>query len=530
YTLLRKLSVPPAITSFISILLIISYAIMTDYSVSTNRAVVMLIVSILAKLIGRTYDNLSGIALSALIILVQSPLQIYSSGFLLTFAAVLSLAILNQQFKKVHDRKEEKEAGVIPYGGSAKLGVFLDFIGKELRSSLAATIGTLPIIIYFYYEFPTYAVFLNLIVIPFSSMLLLLGIVGGIIGLFHIGFAKFIIGGCFYILKIYEELCSFFSRLPYHQILVGRPGIVNILLYYLILGLLIFLIVSTKRKLIYVMIAMLWVVLFRYKDKDLQIALLDVGQGDGIVMQAPNGITYMIDGGSTSVSKVGTYRIIPYLKAMRVRQIDYAIVTHTDADHINGLKEIIENMGSSLGNGIGYQGYIEINHLVMPDTSAIDESYTELVDLAKSKGIPVLYIRKGDYFQNKELLITCLHPYPQYIPASKNDYSTVLSISYNEFQAILTGDLESSGEEQVMEAIKEYERINPKAFKDYDFIKIAHHGSKYTTGEEFLRKIDAEYALISCGFGNSYGHPHGELLQRLREDSMDTLITMEEGA
>ena len=130
-----------------------------------------------------------------------------------------------------------------------------------------------------------------------------------------------------------------------------------------------------------------------------------------------------------------------------------------------------------------------------------------------------------------------LHPPIGYQPSSGNDYSMVLSISYGDFDMLLTGDIEAKGEGMLVEFFKEREMINsrisnPAAFvqTDYDVLKVSHHGSRNSTSEVLLSIIKPEYALISCGRGNSYGHPHAELLERLVKSGSEVYITYETGA
>ena len=149
-----------------------------------------------------------------------------------------------------------------------------------------------------------------------------------------------------------------------------------------------------------------------------------------------------------------------------------------------------------------------------------EETYLELESLAKISGINVSYLRAGDVLMDGELKVTCLHPQIEYIPSSRNSYSMVLSVTYGEFDLLLTGDLEQDGENILM----------AKYPYDYDVLKVAHHGSKNSTKKEFLSIIKPELALISCGKDNRYGHPHEELLDRLKFVESQVEITYEAGA
>ena len=221
--------------------------------------------------------------------------------------------------------------------------------------------------------------------------------------------------------------------------------------------------------------------------------------------------TYLIDGGSTDEQKVGTYRIQPFLLYQGIDTINYAVITHSDTDHISGLLELLE------GNKI------EIEHLLLPHIKEKDPSYLELEQVAKMHGVTLLYIEAGDVFMDGEVCFTCLHPSPEYPYTTVNDYSTVLSLSYKEFDMLLTGDLEKAGEEEVLEVIQRFDH-------PYDVLKVSHHGSKNATTKQWLQSIQPKISLISCGKNNSYGHPHEEVLERLKQVRSDVFITFDSGA
>jgi competence protein ComEC len=160
-----------------------------------------------------------------------------------------------------------------------------------------------------------------------------------------------------------------------------------------------------------------------------------------------------------------------------------------------------------------------------------NDPYTILEALADRKGVTVSYMKAGDRIQDGKLNITCLHPYKDFQYSSSNAYSTVLSISYGEFDMLLTGDLQQDGEKLIMDKLITLKEDNKyQITTDYDILKVAHHGSKSSTMMEFLQVIKPEYSLISCGQDNFYGHPHKELLSRLKKIKSNIMITYESGA
>ena len=637
YKLLKKMGCPIYLNAGIVSIVVFSYGQMTDFSVSTNRAVVMLLVSLFAIVIGRTYDMLSAISVSSCIILLQNPMQLYNTGFQLSFLAVCVLAVFGEIYGKLkaEDKNEniqeyEKERRDKERHGKEKhvkekhakekhykekqdksqgklhieqilLEKLLELIkhirkvvkkknlqqkldelllsldewlykkyklressrGKALQSSMVNSAIAAPILASTFCEIPIYSMILNLFVIPLTSVLMTLGVVAGLIGLWWIDLAKIFGYGITFILKLYEMLCDMFSNLPFHLVLTGKPSIAQIVLYYVVVIGIIQLAIKTRHKKMIYIIAFLWVLLIRLPSTNLTMTMLDISQGDSIYIKTPKGVSILIDGGSSDVKAIGQYRIEPFLKAQGVRIIDYVVLTHMDADHINGVMELMEGMPDAAGIGgrkreqtrlsslnslAFYDGQVGIQNLILSDTSFIDETYKKIEELAERKGITLHYFGRGDTIAEGELTLTCLHPYAEYNTDSKNDTSIVLELTYRNFDALLLGDLESGGESELIKLAKEEllagDNQNSNQTSDeemtkgqltvnkrrYDIIKIAHHGSKYSTSDEFLEYYGARIAWISSGYGNRYGHPHKELLDRLKENHIPYRWTVNEGA
>ena len=204
---------------------------------------------------------------------------------------------------------------------------------------------------------------------------------------------------------------------------------------------------------------------------------------------------YLVDGGSSDVSQVKMIQINPII-VQGVDTLDY-VLYHTDMDHVSGIMEIIAGK------------HISVRHLILPDISPDislrNETYNKLEELAKDKGIMLMYVAAGDMITDGKLKINVLHPCVGYQSASNNDYSTVLSVSYGEFDMLLTGDIETKGDQELITFFIKQEYINrcnndSTTFiqTDYDVLKVVHHGSKNSTSEEILSIIRPEYALISC--------------------------------
>ena len=298
---------------------------------------------------------------------------------------------------------------------------------------------------------------------------------------------------------------------------------------------------------------------------ELQVTFLDVGQGDCIFLQTENGDSYLTDGGSSSVSKVGKYRMIPFLKYQGASQIKAVFVSHADSDHYNGIAELLEQAE--------LEG-IRVENLVLTDIAdeCRSEGYEELVELAEQNGITVQLLHEGQQLQDGELLFQCLHPSKGYRAEDLNETSMVLLVTYREFSMLLTGDVQGAGEEHLTQELQDWkepgvtqmqdvirisgeeESMEEESIEDeriegqieekrpqnkmganhteteLTILKVAHHGSKNSTSEEFLKAANPKLAIISCGEGNRYGHPHEETLERLEKVDIPWFCTKDYGA
>lgn len=523
YYALKKLRMGLVASTILSIGFVYSYGVLTNFSVSTNRAVVMYMVMLLANLIGKTFDLLSTLSLSAFIILVQNPMQIFSVGFILSFAAVLGIALICPRLNSLFPSKISTV--------------------KSIYVSISAQVFTLPFVLYYFFQLPLYSVLINLLIIPFTSLLIIISLAAGIIGIIYIPLGIFMAGGTNYILRFYELICTMGRSLPCNLITIGRPGIIRMIIYFFLIFAFIY---GAKRyekkRLLVILVFAIGILLIPSSRQGLLVTILDVGQGDAIFIETESGSTILIDGGSIDVNQVGTYRIKPYLLYKGIDKLDYAIVTHSDTDHISGLMEIMEGED------------ITVKCLVLPDTTERNEAYLKLENLAKDKTVAIWYVISGDEFIEGNFNMTVLHPPVEYQPASNNDYSTVLSVNYGEFDMLLTGDIEEKGERELIKYLAGQNNVDNKRHNltynngeydndkhnmdnvieliktDHDVLKVAHHGSKNSTSQELLSIIKPELSLISCGKDNRYGHPHAELLERLDDIGSDVVITYESGA
>ncbi len=491
YKLLRKGGVPILVAGFVSMLVISLYAFMIGVSVSVFRAYLMLLLRVGAELTGRVYDLVTALVLAATLTIVMMPNYLTDASFLLSYGAILGILFVLPAMEESMSKKR--------------------MLISSLCSSMSINLVLFPILLWFYYEFPIYSVLLNLIAIPLMSLLLGCGLCGSVfLWCPPIRAACFFV--CNQILGLYERMGVWGNELPLSRIVFGKPQIWMMVVYYFVLIVVLFTIKKRKKKNVLVwMPCILCIFLMGVRfEKDLRVTMIDVGQGESLFVRGPSGKSYLIDAGSSDVEQVGKYRIEPFLKSQGVGSLDYVFVTHGDLDHCNGIREMV--VRQSVG--------VKIKHLVMPSNYQKDDVLKELSEQAIEKGIQVFPMKAGVFLLEKELRIQCIQP-DSSSRLEGNAGSMVLELRFGNFEMLCTGDVEAEGEEQLTAALKE---------KRYDVLKVAHHGSKYSTTPEFLNEVKPKIALISAGENNPYKHPNSATLKRLKDCGCDIYQTLKSGA
>ncbi|MBQ2802894.1 MAG: DNA internalization-related competence protein ComEC/Rec2 [Lachnospiraceae bacterium] len=513
YQLLRRMGAPTIVAALCGSVILGLYGAMTGFGISACRAIGMYLLRMLGEVVGRTYDMLTAMGIMATILVWDNPMLLQNAGFLLSFGSIAGIGLLYPALLpklKQSQKKYEERVWVtrIEMLGNA----FEESVTQSMLTGVSVTLMTLPIQLWFYYEIPTYSILINLFVLPFMSMVMISGMLGMLIpGLGIVGTLSCVI------LSMYELLCEAFVRLPYSTWNPGRPDVWQIILYYACL-----LVIILRRKwhgkirqgfLAGVAVASLGI----HVQEGTTITFLDVGQGDCICVQTVEGV-YLFDCGSSSRSKVGEYVLKPFLKYHGIQKIDAAFLSHPDADHCNGIMELLkarEEWG------------IDVERLFLPDVdrNIYNEQLIEWEVTAREVGgVRVDALKVGDIMKGEELTLLCLHPPQDYEVEEANVYSLCFYIQMEEGKTLLlTGDVEKEGEERLLKELK------TRRIQEISLLKVAHHGSKYSTQTELLEQLKPEYAVISCGHNNRYGHPHEETLERLEAAGSEVHCTMEGG-
>ncbi len=515
--------------------LLLFYSLMIGAGVSSLRALIMFLVKIGAEITGRDYDLLTSLTLSAAVLCAWQPLWLTDAGFLLSYGAILGLFLLTPVFEEMFGCTGDKRRLKRIFGG--------------LCSSLAVNVLLMGPLLYFYYEVPPYSVFLNLIVIPVMPAVMSAGVAGSLLCLFSDTLGGCVLQICRAVLWGYDLVCAAGSALPCSRYVTGKPGVGWLILYYTGIAAVCLLFrylldrreqaeefrktgsVNTGRGLpgredLTVRIPGALLLLFaagmtvacrqQYRVRDeMQVTVLDVGQGDCIYVSTPS-LDCLIDGGSSTVSSVGVYRIEPFLLSRAVDRLDHVFVTHGDEDHTNGILELLESQELGVG----------IDDLVLPPVQYHDEKITEMARTAAENETEVLIMGPGDRITDSgagacEASLTCLAPGENESIEPGNAASLVLEVSFGGHAMLFAGDIEGEGEQSLIQSGR---------LRDYDVLKAAHHGSKNSGPEEFLELTSPDYALISAGVDNRYGHPHDETIKRLKDAGCTVYSTQDNGA
>ena len=579
YRLLRRCGVRYASCAVFVSFVMLSYGWMTGGSMSTCRAVGMLLVYLLADVLGRGYDMLSALGLVVIVLLWDNPFLVHYSGFWLSVVAVLGVGVTGPVLvgwsncfhehssilyegtgigekaferyaigRKAAERKRDKsrEFGKDEVRKTTvrrrREKSWKDKCRESLLMGLGIQITMLPLVALYYYELPIYALFLNSVVLMFVKYVVGVGGVAAVAGVWYLGLGTIIMKLCNWILGLYQWACEITLSLPGARVITGCPAKWQIVLYYIMLGFFLWVLArrtevlrkqrdakqellkergsdkKTDRAVVAVhrkiemfwvalwLILMISVILFHPLEKG-EVDILDVGQGDGSYVCTANGTTMFIDGGSLDVPYVGDNRILPFLKYKGVKGIDYWFVSHTDQDHISGLTEVLE------------RGY-PVRHLVFAAAVRENEKTVELAGVAQEAGTKVVYMQAGDVLVAGSARLRCLYPTAGEQREDINELSLVLRLEEDGSSCLFTGDISSEVEKELL-AIG--------AIEEVDFLKAAHHGSKYSNSYEFLQALQPKIVSISCGENNRYGHPGEETLERLNQVDSKILRTDQNG-
>lgn len=468
--LLGRTPLPLAWRYGIPAALLIPYLfVLVNVSPSITRAVIMGIAALLGLMVGRGKLEPYGLlGLSALISLLLFPMWLLDIGFQLSFLAVLALTL------------SAKAAQLLPQRWPMALKM-------ALSATILAELGTLPIIASTFGQLPVVGLPANLLAEIIMALLVPLGFLAGLLG--PLAAPINLINGL--LAELLLAVVQFFGQAPvlsWGSVSTGgfmAYGLSALAAVLWLLGQ-----IRSPVALATGLVCMMFTAFPPVLKPKSDLVFLDVGQGDSTLIRLPK-LTMLIDAGGSVGSDydVGGRTVVPALRALGIRKIDVVVATHADTDHIEGISGVLK----ALPVGELWIGQRKIGDPVLDPVLA----------LAKQRGVPIREVKRGDQIKASDATLTVLWPKGNVWSTADNDNSVAIKLERHGWKTAFLGDLPDPAEGYL-------------GIGQLDLLKAAHHGSHFSSSAEFLRQTSPKDMLISVG-RNTYGHPHKDVLARLKQ-------------
>lgn len=514
----RFLHMSPRATAALATGVILFYSLLAGAIPPVIRSALMGILTLLALTAGRERDAQHILGLVALGLLLYSPLWLFDISFQLSFGATAGLLYLAPPLR---ERLRKK----LPI-----------FVADSLAVTIGAQLSVLPIIAWYFNVLSLSSLLANLVIAPIVEWIIVAGLLAGLLAslLPMAGKVVFLLASV--VLGLVYELSRWVAALPGSQIYMPTFGWWGGILYYMGLGWFVIGDEHRKRLMFCVgmggklrdskgwqavfLLGMLMVVFCCWQilgnNKEMQVHFIDVGQGDSALVITPHGRAFMVDTGGV---REGSYDIgsrvdVPYLLHYGVQKLDYIFLTHAHDDHAGGVKGILTKIPVG-AIGIGHEGAGD--YLQTFGTGEIGKIKKLLVPLQEGSSIELDGVRIDMLYSPESKKVQ-----ESQLQATGNEFSNLIRVSYGEASFLFTGDLVAEQEQQVL--------ANGTNVAS-TVLKVGHHGSRTSSSQEFLTAVNPGWAVISCGYNNSFGHPHKEILNRLTScTKAEILRTDQQGA
>ena len=479
---------------FLTITVIILFMYITGNTASVIRAGVMAIMVIIASILHKRQDVWNNIAISLLIQIVNNPYIIFDIGLQLSYGVVIGILTFYKNISKIIIKNKKNKMGI--------------YILNTIIITISANIVIIPITLFHFNTISLSFIISNLVASPILGLIIIIA--------FMLICASTILKSLInpfwkildILLKIFIKITNICANLPLSKIYVVTPKIILIILFYFVILLINKITIKSNYKLAksYLIGSLVIVILLNFavpiltsKRNNLEINFIDVGQGDSTLIRV-NNKNILVDGGGSLDSSsfdIGEKVLFPYLLDRGVYGIDYIIVSHFDADHCQGIEYVMKNM--------------KVKNAIISGLGQESNEYNMFISLAKKQNIKIIHVKKGDIIRIKDAIIKILYPDNEAVEENpKNNNAIVCKIEWQDSSILFTGDIEKEAE---MKILKMYES-NIEVLKS-SILKVAHHGSKTSSTEEFIRAVDPKVALIGVGKNNKFGHPNSGILERL---------------
>ncbi len=497
FFILKLIRVRQRPSYLILILILLFYAFLVEGRASVYRAAIMALAYLVGKLFWKNVNLINTVSFSAFFLLLSNPFFLFDMGFELTFAATFSIILFLPRVLKRLPR--------LPLQISELFGL-----------SLTAQMGILPFLVRSFNRVTFSALLLNLAAVPLTGLIMALGFLFLLLSFLSFSLGQLLSQALTFLIRTFLFVAHLFDPLPVLSYRIPTPHLATVIGYFVFLFLLLLPPKIKGLKLaIFISFAICLAVLISYpfpasSSKTLKLTFLDVGQGDSILVEFPGRKKMLIDGGGVPDTSfdIGEHVVSPFLWRKGIKTIDYLVLTHAHPDHLNGLKTAAANFR-----------VINFWESFSPPQNPV---YQELLASFKP-AVRKVRVFRGFVREEAGVRIEALHPQDStpYAREASNEESLVLRISQGELSFLLTADV---GSESELDIIRNFDDLRIQV------LKSPHHGSRTSSSLTFLEKIQPEVVVISAGRGNVYGVPHPDVLERYERLGVRIFRTDSEGA
>lgn len=484
-------------TSALAGVSIIFYSLLAGFTPPVLRSAVMGLVALTAACWGREKDVAVALMLAGLGMLVYEPRLVYDLSFQLSFGATCGLVYLYPRLV-------------------THLSRLPGWLASALAVTLAAQLGVLPFIAWYFNTFPVSSFIANIIIVPVVEVIVILGLAGSLLGVVWELPGNIILVGCALLIGVVEEMTGWLADWGGTLYLPSPSFGLGVFYYLIVLYLLDYrpanwpaassLLQRYPRCAagIFVLISIGCLVNW-WLPRPVAVHFIDVGQGDAALVVTPHKRAVLIDTGGLAgdaAFDVGERVVLPYLRHYGVRRLDMLILTHGHQDHAGGAAAIVRTMP------VG--AMMIAREPASPAVQSAIRGYSG----------EVISTYHNQQFALDDVSLAIVHAAGDAANVSTNETSSVVRVSYGRHSFLLTGDLTISGERDLL-------RQGQAACT---VLKVAHHGARTSTSQQFLQAAAPKYAIISVGTNNRFGHPHVEVLMRLQSLGTTIYRTDQNGA
>ncbi len=467
------LKFPRRLTFTLGFFIIGTYAILSGLLPQVLRSATMGILVFLARTLDAEAEGARLLTLTALAMLINQPLLLFDISFQLSFSATAGLMYLSEDLRNLMKRLPNI---IIPNSSFLIPNCF----SSPASMTIAAQLASLPIVIWYFNQISLSSVLANVFVMPLLEIVIVGGLLGGIIAAVVPIAGKIFFVGEALIFGAGAELNRVFANLPFSAVQVPTLGILAGFFYYAAMIL--------RRPII--LLAIIFLMAFSlFRTGDVEVSFVDVGQGDCAVVITPNRKCLIFDTGGVrdKVFDVGGRVVVPYLKHENISEVDKIFLTHVHEDHSGGAGAVIKKL--------------PVSEIIT--ASEGKSEYASVFGIAEEYLPPLRAGQAGEKFLVDGVEVEIL-----FAPnvGTGNEISNVYRIRYGEVTFLITGDLVKEIESEILR-----EGIDVSS----TVLKVGHHGSATSSSEEFLQAVKPKCSVICVGYGNNFGHPRAEVLERL---------------